>query len=268
MEAVNQLQKLGFSQYEAQAYVALLRENPLNGYELARASGVPRANIYTVLQRLEEEGAVMRVMVPEGTRYAPVAAEELLERLNQRYQQSLDTASTCLKQIPAPPTFSPVLNFQGYVGLIEQACALVSQANQQILMCLWPEEAKALSGALSEAQARGVQVTVLCLRGCPQTCPACQGVVYRYAIAPESGGRWLVLATDDQNLLAGEIFASGETSAVRTHQPMLVSLTTSYIQNSIALALILSRIGDQLAEIDVQRLESLHCLRPLNGQNT
>ncbi len=60
-EATTLLQELGFGDYEARAYVALLQRSPINGYELAKASGVPRANIYAVLQKLAERGAVVRV---------------------------------------------------------------------------------------------------------------------------------------------------------------------------------------------------------------
>ena len=67
------LQQLGFSEYEARAYLALLQRNPLNGYELAKVSGLPRANVYAVLQKLEERGAVVRLDMPSGARYAPVA---------------------------------------------------------------------------------------------------------------------------------------------------------------------------------------------------
>ena len=38
---IEQLQQLGFSQYEAQAYLALLKENPANGYELQKVPGSP-----------------------------------------------------------------------------------------------------------------------------------------------------------------------------------------------------------------------------------
>jgi hypothetical protein len=38
------LQQLGFSEYEARAYLALLQQNPLNGYELAKVSGLPHKN--------------------------------------------------------------------------------------------------------------------------------------------------------------------------------------------------------------------------------
>jgi len=55
------LQQLGFSEYEARAYLALLQRNPLNGYELAKVSGLPRANVYAVLQKLEDRGFEMKI---------------------------------------------------------------------------------------------------------------------------------------------------------------------------------------------------------------
>jgi hypothetical protein len=55
-DAAALLLQLGFSEYEARAYLALVQRNPLNGYELAKVPGVPRANIYAVLQKLKERG--------------------------------------------------------------------------------------------------------------------------------------------------------------------------------------------------------------------
>src|SRR4051794_14886946 len=85
-DAIALLQQLGFSEYEARAYLALLQRNPLNGYELAKVSGLPRANIYAVLQRLEERGAAVRLDLPNGIRYAPIAPTELTNRAATRFQ--------------------------------------------------------------------------------------------------------------------------------------------------------------------------------------
>jgi len=40
-DPIEKLIALGFSEYEAKAYVALLRENPVTGYQLSKLSGVP-----------------------------------------------------------------------------------------------------------------------------------------------------------------------------------------------------------------------------------
>lgn len=274
MDIVQQLQQLGFSQYEAQAYIALLRENPLNGYELAKASGIPRPNIYAVLQRLEESGAVMRIPAPDGIRYAPVPADDLLAKLQRRYQQSVEAASASLQQIAASPGVEAVFNFRGYGELLDQARMLIDRSVHDLLLSIWPDEAAALADAVQQALERGVKITTLCLRGCPQPCPACRGAVFRYALAP-AGARWLVLVSDEKELLAGEILSTGNaqasavdsTAAVRTRQPMLVNLTGSYIQNSIALASILTGLGSRLfSELDPQSIAALNNLQPLHTQ--
>ena len=47
------LQRLGFGDYEARAYTALLQRSPMTGYEIAKLSRIPRANVYDILPRLE-----------------------------------------------------------------------------------------------------------------------------------------------------------------------------------------------------------------------
>jgi predicted transcriptional regulator len=270
VEVIEQLKQLGFSQYEAQAYVALLKKNPLNGYELAKASGIPRPNIYPVLQKLEESGAAMRLATAEGTRYVPVQAEELLAKLKNRYQRLVDAASASLEPIAAPPALAAVLNVRGYDELLEQAGLLLERTKSHLLISLWPEEAAKLAEPLHQALERGVDITTLCLRGCPRPCPACRGEVYRYALAPAAQARWLVLVSDQKELLAGEITEPGNTAAaVRTCQQMLVNLTGSYIQNSIALATILKNIGgQQLAEENPETIAALNHLRPFQDKGT
>ena len=43
---VQLLLELGFGENEARAYLTLLQLGPASGYELAKASGIPRPNIY------------------------------------------------------------------------------------------------------------------------------------------------------------------------------------------------------------------------------
>ena len=48
-DVISEMQGLGYSEYEARAYVTLLERGPLTGYQLARATSIPRPNIYPVL---------------------------------------------------------------------------------------------------------------------------------------------------------------------------------------------------------------------------
>lgn len=243
---IEQLQQLGFSQYEAQAYVALLQRNPLTGYELAKVSGIPRPNIYPVLARLEERGAVVRLEDTGGTHYAPVAADELVKRLQSQFHASLEAAHSSLSQVGQVTEHEHIWNTRGYPAMLEHAQTVVDGAQAELLVAVWPQEAEALGDSLRSAEARGVQVNTLCLAGCTNECGYCHGQVHRYTVAPRLQERWLVLISDQHEVLAGEIKPAGEALAVRTCQKMLVSLSTWYIRHSIALAAVLRDAGDQI----------------------
>src|SRR4051794_14609110 len=115
------LQELGFGEYEARAYVALLQHNPVNGYELAKASGIPRANVYAILQKLEERGAVVRSDEMTGVRYAPVPPTEVIQRLGQRVQGILQAAQEALDDLSSPVEQPSIWNVRSYAALLEHA---------------------------------------------------------------------------------------------------------------------------------------------------
>ena len=246
IDAIRQLQQLGFGQYESQAYVALLQSSPLNGYELAKASGIPRPNIYTTLQKLEERAAVVRLESPEGVRYAPVASDELIQRLRSNFQDSLDAAELALDDLSKTLNQEHIWNARGYPALLDHGRALIESARKQLTIAVFPKEAKALADCIKRAEKRSVEITTLCLAGCSQECGNCQGTVYRYHVAPEPFTRWLVLIPDEEEVLAGEIGPGEDASAVRTRQRMLISLAGWYIRQSILLSAIMNDIGDRL----------------------
>jgi predicted transcriptional regulator len=245
IDIIEHLQQLGFGQYETQAYVALLKDNPANGYELAKQSVIPRPSIYSVLQKLENQGIVRRVETPNGTRYAPLPHQELISRLNHQFQGVIEAASISLSEIAAPATVEYAQNFRGYPGLLDYSRRMLETTRSHLLVVTWPEEARALAEPLQQARQRDIHLTTLCLRGCERPCSYCQGNIFRFRLVPiTQQARWLVLVADRAEMLAGEIIPGQDTLAVSTRQRMLVDLAIGYIQNSIALARILSGLGD------------------------
>jgi predicted transcriptional regulator len=245
-DPVKLLQELGFSEYEAKAYAALLQRNPLNGYELAKSSGLPRANIYSVLQKLEERGAVARLDTPDGVRYAPVSPEDLTRRLGRRYQGTLDKAQRSLGAIATLSEPDYVWNVRGREVMLEHARTLLEMAQKNLMVAVSPEESLALSEDMSRAVERGVEVTTLCLAACAEECGACRGCIYRYRAAPQEGNRWLIVVPDGTEALLGEIDPSEQVQAVRTREPLLVALAEWFVRHSIALAAVLTDLGTHL----------------------
>ena len=68
-DAREALMALGFSNYEAKAYCALLTRSPANGYQVAQESGIPRAKIYECLQRLVNRGAAIQVETTQSAQH-------------------------------------------------------------------------------------------------------------------------------------------------------------------------------------------------------
>jgi HTH-type transcriptional regulator, sugar sensing transcriptional regulator len=112
---------------------------------------VPRSNVYTVLQKLEERGAVVRLEMPGGARYTPIPPQELMVQLGNRFQQTLDAAQRSLEMLPTPVEPAYVWNIQGHTML---------------LVAIARPEAAALTEPLAQAEARGVKMTTLCLDTC------------------------------------------------------------------------------------------------------
>jgi DNA-binding MarR family transcriptional regulator len=246
IEVIGILQQLGFTEYEAKAYTALLQRSPLNGYELAKASGLPRANVYGVLDKLQERGAVVRLDTPSGARYAPISPTELAQHLSSHFQTTLDTARHALDNVNAPAKYEYIWNTHGYPVLLDQARALLAAAQEQALVAIWPDEALTLAEDLAAAEKRGVKITTLCLAACARECGSCRGHIYRYYVPPEERNRWLVLVPDGQEVLAAEIGPGEEALAVRTRQRLLVDLISWYIRHSVALAAVVNDLGGRL----------------------
>lgn len=262
-DAIQQLQQLGFGQYESQAYVALLQYSPLNGYELAKASGIPRPNIYSTLQKLEERGAVVRLESLDGVRYAPVKSDELIQRIRSNFQDSLGAAELALNNISNHINHEHIWNAHGYHVILDHGRALVNAAKKQLTVAVFPKEAAALADSLKGAEKRNVEITTLCLAGCSKECGSCRGRVYRYHIAPEQFTRWLVLIPDEEEVLAGEIGPGEDATAVRTRQRMLISLAGWYIRQSILLSAIMDDIGDRLNDwLSPETRESINSITP------
>lgn len=241
---IEQLQQLGFSEYETKAYIGLLRQHPLNGYSLAKVTGVPRANIYAVLQKLEERGAVVAVNTAAGLVYSPIMPDDLIRRLGNHLDKLLVDVQRGLEAIATPVQQTYVQNLQGSAQLIEHALGLINSANEQLLIALWQPEASLLTEALAQAQARGVSIHMLCCQACSQECGSCQGSIYRYRVTPDQQTHGLIVIQDEYEMLVGAI--SGQATAIRTRQPNLISMTVWYLRHSITLAAILEDIGGSL----------------------
>lgn len=265
-ELADLLQELHFTKYEARAYIAMLGETDCNGYEVAKASGIPRANVYPVLERLAARHAIRRIEARRGTRYSANPPERLLDRLGSEYQDNLDRARNAFRDYSTQDADATVVNLRDRSELFAEAHDVLAGVNSDLLIALQPMEAAELAPDLAAVRDRGAKITTLCMEACTELCGGCAGEIHRYALAPCDGSRWLIIVADNRRVIAAEL-ASGEAAqAIVTSQSLIVELSAAYIRQSLALGTMAGALGERFdGLLSEQAQKVLDGLQPDDG---
>jgi sugar-specific transcriptional regulator TrmB len=240
------LGQLGFSEYEAQAYIHLLQQHPATGYALAKASGIPRANIYAVLQKLEGRGAIVSVETEGSNQYSPVEPNQFIGQLANRYEGILQETQKLLDQISAPVDDHFVQNIQGTTQVLDHARTLINRASGKLMIALWRPESQLLASVTAQADRRGVDISTLCFQACDAECGDCRNKIYRYRSTSNSGAHWLIVISDQAEMVMGTI--EPDAVGIRTRHPHLIELMNAHLRNNITLAALLTDMGEALED--------------------
>ena len=138
-------------------YRALLEISPETGYGVAKAISKPAANVYKALETLEGKGAVV---VDEGDRkhYRAVPAREFLGRLEQEFSQNRDHATEALSRLGGPKADDRIYQLRTREQVLHRCREMLKQAQEQVLLDLFPLPARELRDDLVAVAERGVQV--------------------------------------------------------------------------------------------------------------
>ena len=227
---------LGFTEYEAKVYLALLKDSPLSGYGIARASGVPRSKVYEVLRGMVGRGEVL-VSHGEPVRYAPLPVRELISERRRRAEESIRAAEEGLERYAVEANSSGLIwDITGRAEILARAREVVGRAEGSILLQVWREDAPELRDVLTEAAERGAEVTVVAY-GEPDY-PFANVYLHDLAeeITKQFGGRWIILSADAREIVAGIVSLGGESRAAWSSHPGMVVPITEQIRHDLYIA--------------------------------
>jgi Cd2+/Zn2+-exporting ATPase len=248
-DAIDKLVEIGFSEYEAKAYTALLRKSPVTGYELSKVSGVPRSMIYEVVGKLTARGAAMTLHTGGSTKYAPVAADELLDQLQREQEELIGSLRDELTAFASAPDLEYVWNIEGHDNIMGKAIEMVDQAKGRIYLALLPTTFPALQPALEEAVGRGVRVVIYTTGdlelpgGQVVVAPLSEEAVSRVE------GLGLILVVDGKEVLIGEWLGATKARASWTSSPLLVFIAEHHLRTDLYLPQVLALLGDQAQDL-------------------
>jgi len=248
-DPVGNLVKLGFSEYEAKAYVALLRKSPVTGYELSKLSGVPRSMIYEVLGKLTARGAAMTLRAGSGIRYAPVPASEFLEQLHREHEELVDTLKDGLAEFASAPNLDYVWNIEGRDNIVGRAQEMIAQAKDRIYLSLLPDALPAVLDALKKAIGRGVRVVLYTVGDV--TLPGAN--VVATPVSEEAASRvenlGIILVIDGEEVLISESLTGIGAQGSWTSNSLLVFIAEHHLRTDPYLPEVLECLGERAADI-------------------
>ncbi|MCP2339670.1 TrmB family transcriptional regulator [Actinomadura rupiterrae] len=249
-DVLEHLQRLGLSGYEAKAYVALVAAGrPVNGYEVAKRSGVPRSTVYETLGKLVARGAAFELRgATDATEYLPLPPASLLDRMRREFDGSVAVLETALPAVVAEPEQHMIHNLKDGGAMLARAGDVLAGARRDVFLSLWPEELEHLGARVHEAAGRGVDVSLMSFgTDVPDGTLPGNVYVHRYS-APEAvlqdlGYRLIVVVGDRREAVVGGFGADGSAWGIYTADPAVALMAAEYVRQDIALQILAERVG-------------------------
>jgi HTH-type transcriptional regulator, sugar sensing transcriptional regulator len=258
---VEQLMRLGFSQYEAKAYLGLLMAGAQTGYGLSKVTDVPQPKLYETLRRLVDRRAAVQVS-EEPARFAAVPAERLLVELEQEYLGLIGDARDDLNDLPAGSGELPLVGteLEGIEAVIRRANETIEVAEAKVYLSGRTEELAGLEAALMNASQRDVELVMLHFGRKPFPVPrgssfghiSTAGRIYRRHQA-----RHLALVVDSRSALWALARDGTDWRGMFADDPLFAAALKGYIRHDIYIQRIYGDLGDELRALYGQSLEGL-----------
>jgi len=250
-ELLARLQKLGLSQYESRAYVALLKSPRVTAYELARQSGIPPSKIYEVVEKLLQKELVVTVEEGGFARYVPLEPREAIARYRRVYNEVIDYVDGNLQQIYKADHGGAayVWSLGNRPDIMVKAVEMIEGATDEIYLGVWPHEIPYIEEPLRRAEARGTRVAI-CLYG---ELALDIGVVFQHPIDPvvmrDQGSRRMVLAIDRREALVAYFPEVGDATAHWSANIGFVQMTKDYVRHDIWIIKVVRRFEPLINEV-------------------
>jgi sugar-specific transcriptional regulator TrmB len=241
--------EIGFTEYEAKVYLALLRENPATGYQLSKESGVPRSMVYDALKRLHSRGAALETIEGRATLYQPLPPVVLLERHEAEHHQLLRDLREGLDTLYTSGIDDRVWTVNGRAAVNAYAAQILREADQELFLVLADNDLEELRTAIGDACRRGVAVNSL-LTG--KGTLECGRIAYHPPLESKLQGieGTLVVVSENTVLVAGDS-PYREISATITRNRDLVLIARQFVWMELFAQRVYAQLGADL----LQRLE-------------
>jgi HTH-type transcriptional regulator, sugar sensing transcriptional regulator len=222
VDAVELLTQFNLTRQEAAIYLTLLSESDMNGYEVAKRTGISRSNTYTSLAALVEKGAALII---EGavTRYTPVPVQEFCENKLRKLRGTIDDL---LETIPQKREETEgYITIKGREHIYDKMRNMVQDAVERVYISASKQIIEAILPEIKSGMARGIKVVLITdepldLKG---------ATIY----LAEKSRQQIRLIADSSNVLTGDVEDGSNSTCLYSRKKNLIDLLKDSLKNEI-----------------------------------
>ena len=247
MDLQKKLMQIGFTEYEAKVYLAMLSLYPATGYQLSKESGVPRSMVYESLKRLHARGAALETMEGRATLYRPLPPEALLTKHAEVISRLIGSLSTELNALYEDEVDNRVWTIQGETAVSTYAEKLIKQVQAELYLVLTDDDLEGLKPSILAAHERGVELNVLLTGDAPLEFGH---VAYHPPLESELQDltKTIIVVSDGSEVLIGSTKTRGKKLATVTRNADLVMVARKFVWMEMFTQRIYAQIGSELLE--------------------
>jgi len=234
------LMRLGLSDYEIRAYLALLTEGPLTAMELSRKGVIPRSKVYEVLGKLEGKGWISpgegrpAKFSARHPREATMVWRSIRERDLRRYEEeALEELERLSSNAQEREDIIIVIGVEAALSSITN---ILSRCDDDIFVAIPPELTEGLEDVMRAMSGRRGRISVLApseevARKISGRLP---GAVVR--VKDDMFGGGAICGTSEVALLLGRGRGGRQYLTISADHPGLAALARSYFEHLWSLA--------------------------------
>ncbi len=234
---MNDMKKLGFSEYECKAYLTLLEDYPLNGYALSKNSGIPRSRIYEVLKNLITKQMVFEQAEEKNKLYYPMEPDIFIKKLKENYQAVFSNISQYAGNLyKTKRQDDKLVVIKGRQNIISFLNLLIKGAEKRIALSIWDEEIREITPELDNALKRGVMLRGIYFgESMPYDSLVPHRRIKRYMA--EKKQRYISIIIDSIHAISGVVSKEEDSKVTWTKDEGFIEVSEDYIAHDLVVNL-------------------------------
>lgn len=246
-ELVRDLRSVGFGEYEARAYIGLLKCGPGTAYEVAKITGLPRANVYAILKSLAEKGVAQPVS-EKPIQYMPVSPKEVFQRISESTSQICTSLEKRLSSVGTKDGREYVWLYQGKAEIIRKISEMLQTAEKHVWLKGTDSYIKLLLPEIKKACNRGISIIIILISESVESVEChenCRVVLHEdNGVVIGGSAHYITVTADGNKALIAQVIGAME-AAYSENYPFTYALDVM-IKHEIYMAEIIHHFKDEI----------------------